>query len=408
MTTPLEAQELAKRLRAKEVKRWTLPFDFHGPEIEAHPNGAYVRYSDYAELAAAFLEHPVNTGQGDWQWISGALSAALEKQSSRDIAKETGLGHATVCRIANGHEPSVSSYFALARWLKPSLAARTPLASVEGAWCPDWTPSDQDKTAVALTLALSKHIPDWPGATDDQLADVAKAVLSALAQSGRSSAEPVAWQTHPDQTSPMTVERERFEDTVETVERPIRERQAETLGPEDGGVTAGETAPFPPVGPQEAVAVTDEMVRKASNEYLMHKGERPWRVLRGGQELWETCALAMRAALVAALSPSGIDLGGEVERLTKALAEADNQAEKLEALLEPYVSWDGKPSAFEEAKSRLATAEKALEHAANFARQVADLEDIRRHPEQAAMARDYQAMYRASLSTNAVREGDDG
>jgi len=39
------------------------------------------------------------------------------------------------------------------------------------------------------------------------------------------------------------------------------------------------------------------MVRRAASEYLMHKGERPWRVLRGGQELWETCAPAMRAAL---------------------------------------------------------------------------------------------------------------
>jgi hypothetical protein len=50
--------------------------------------------------------------------------------------------------------------------------------------------------------------------------------------------------------------------------------------------------------------IADQMVKDAATEYLSHKGERPYRVLRGGQELWETCAPAMRHALTAALQGS--------------------------------------------------------------------------------------------------------
>lgn len=43
--------------------------------------------------------------------------------------------------------------------------------------------------------------------------------------------------------------------------------------------------------------ITDAMIRDATMEYLSHRGERPNRVLRGGYELWETHADAMRAAI---------------------------------------------------------------------------------------------------------------
>jgi hypothetical protein len=46
--------------------------------------------------------------------------------------------------------------------------------------------------------------------------------------------------------------------------------------------------------------ITDEMVERATIEYLSHKGERPHRVTRGGWELWEGSTDAMRAALAAA------------------------------------------------------------------------------------------------------------
>lgn len=38
------------------VERWTLPFDFVGPEMEVSANGEFVRHSDYAQLEAAALD----------------------------------------------------------------------------------------------------------------------------------------------------------------------------------------------------------------------------------------------------------------------------------------------------------------------------------------------------------------
>lgn len=50
----------------------------------------------------------------------------------------------------------------------------------------------------------------------------------------------------------------------------------------------------PPVG---IVGVeTDAQIKDATTEYLSHRGERPYRILRGGQELWETHVPAMREA----------------------------------------------------------------------------------------------------------------
>ena len=38
---------------------------------------------------------------------------------------------------------------------------------------PDWKLSQQDQLQVYLSIALAKHVPGWPGATDEQLAAVA-------------------------------------------------------------------------------------------------------------------------------------------------------------------------------------------------------------------------------------------
>jgi hypothetical protein len=76
---------------------------------------------DLCVLARAALSTlaPSAAPTTDWQWIQPRLKEALETRSSREIAAEIGLGHATVCRIANGHGPSVSSYFAIVKWLSP-------------------------------------------------------------------------------------------------------------------------------------------------------------------------------------------------------------------------------------------------------------------------------------------------
>lgn len=45
---------------------------------------------------------------------------------------------------------------------------------------PNWSLSANEATQVALTLALTRHVPGWPGATDEQLEAVAREVLAAL------------------------------------------------------------------------------------------------------------------------------------------------------------------------------------------------------------------------------------
>lgn len=56
--------------------------------------------------------------------------------------------------------------------------------------------------------------------------------------------------------------------------------------------------------PSPTLEPTDAEVKRAAWEYLSHKGERPECVLRSGHELWETCAPAMRAALIAFRQPT--------------------------------------------------------------------------------------------------------
>ncbi len=42
---------------------------------------------------------------------------------------------------------------------------------------PDWELEPAEKIQVALTIALAKHIPNWPGATDEQLEAVVRDLL---------------------------------------------------------------------------------------------------------------------------------------------------------------------------------------------------------------------------------------
>jgi Lar family restriction alleviation protein len=284
MTTPLQAQELAK----SPVPVRECPFEVEG-----------------------LLPCPFCGGEAE----------ILEITEGDEVANIG--GSVVTCRQCGASSPV---HFDRKENLEDSWnrrAARTPLASVEGA--------DTDDTWRDLALQFDGHriealallryvadgliaaeLPRFSGEVRQFLSapplageKVLAKRIAALAQSGRSSAEPVAWAS----TDFVWKVNYNGEATVHD--------KVDDAWPIPLYLT-------PPVGPQEAVAVTDEMVRKASNEYLMHKGERPWRVLRGGQELWETCALAMRAALVAALSPSGNDLRADrtalVDRLERAAA----------------------------------------------------------------------------------------
>ena len=44
----------------------------------------------------------------------------------------------------------------------------------------DWKLEPVDAVAVRLSLALTKHIPGWPGATDEQLTEVAQDIIDSL------------------------------------------------------------------------------------------------------------------------------------------------------------------------------------------------------------------------------------
>ena len=44
----------------------------------------------------------------------------------------------------------------------------------------DWTVSADERLQAVLSLALTKNVPGWPGATDEQLEAVAHDILAAL------------------------------------------------------------------------------------------------------------------------------------------------------------------------------------------------------------------------------------
>ena len=50
----------------------------------------------------------------------------------------------------------------------------------------DWVVSADDLVQVHLSLALAKHVPGWAGATDEQLWEVAREIVTALDETPRS------------------------------------------------------------------------------------------------------------------------------------------------------------------------------------------------------------------------------
>ncbi len=49
----------------------------------------------------------------------------------------------------------------------------------------DWMLSAADIVHTQLSLSLYKHVPGWPGATDEQLLAVAEAIVDALDKTPR-------------------------------------------------------------------------------------------------------------------------------------------------------------------------------------------------------------------------------
>lgn len=50
----------------------------------------------------------------------------------------------------------------------------------------DWVVTADDLVQTQLSLSLSKHVPGWPGATDEQLWEVAREIINALDKTPRS------------------------------------------------------------------------------------------------------------------------------------------------------------------------------------------------------------------------------
>ena len=67
------------------------------------------------------------------------------------------------------------------------MAMGERMAELEAAAIPgaDWTLSAVDVVQVQLSLSLTRHVPGWPGATDEQLQAVAREIVDAL-DGGRS------------------------------------------------------------------------------------------------------------------------------------------------------------------------------------------------------------------------------
>jgi hypothetical protein len=55
---------------------------------------------------------------------------------------------------------------------------------------PDWKLSQQDQLQVHLSIALAKHVPGWPGCTDEQLGAVAADLLQTIDDGDDRSAGP--------------------------------------------------------------------------------------------------------------------------------------------------------------------------------------------------------------------------
>lgn len=81
---------------------------------------------------SALSERDAPQAQADWRVLAEQLSEKLKTKSTREIATEVGVGHATIARLANGKEPRISTYFAVLKWLsaltRPSTTEAKPVA----------------------------------------------------------------------------------------------------------------------------------------------------------------------------------------------------------------------------------------------------------------------------------------
>lgn len=66
----------------------------------------------------------------------------------------------------------------------------------------DWIVSADDLVQVHLSLSLTKHVPEWSGATDEQLYEVAKDLIDALDTTQRADDGPASPHGQHDKDQP--------------------------------------------------------------------------------------------------------------------------------------------------------------------------------------------------------------
>jgi len=148
-----------------------------------------------------------------------------------------------------------------------------------------------DAEGLAAAAGALERMYRGRNSQDEPFSQMASAAIRAYLSASRSTsdAKPVAWLHawvgYVTGTEEVTV----------TARKPERRDNTVRIEPLYA-------KPLPtPASDDQVEAVTDEMVEAATCEFLFHRGERPYRILKGGAALWETYKLGIRAALLAAM-----------------------------------------------------------------------------------------------------------
>ena len=139
-------------------------------DVDARAHLANAIVSKIKERGLMSVSHP--EGGTGWRPVPGDASpsmvmAALAVDWSGGDGDEEAVVH-NVWNAMLGTAPS-----------PPGQGDRTNDGEA-GEFKPDWSLTENESAQVALSLALTRYVPGWPGATNEQLGAVASDVLAAL------------------------------------------------------------------------------------------------------------------------------------------------------------------------------------------------------------------------------------
>lgn len=156
------------------------PASEHGPlaqlvELPAH-NGTVVGSSP-AGTTTTYIP-PAQTGAvgsvpEDYMLVPKVPTPAMRKAGALARHSEACDGGYSI--VGN---PAAEVAYAAMISASPQPPSLSPVRA--GEFKPDWALSTVERVIVVLSLALPKHIPGWPGCTDEQMEAVATAVVADL------------------------------------------------------------------------------------------------------------------------------------------------------------------------------------------------------------------------------------